>query len=137
MQKADSGLEILIDEHKRNACSSIFEELIRMHTASDEFLMNQSQVLLVSMEKMMADEKDAFEVKVEIRMVNGDVRNPRDPSKLEGNAEKFKSKSLDAIKRFNELINCCCNAEIEPWKSVLHVQGISLILFEAGNWVYE
>jgi hypothetical protein len=143
MLRAECGVARLIDNYKRQACLSIFRELLNRwsHSIDEESQFHSSltvridlqvgatQIFFVTMEMIS-------EPNIEILPTIGEYTNRSD-----GNSEMSNTSLSDLFQNFNQILECCCTVVFESWgkhdstsKSVkLEVQGISATLFDEGD----
>jgi hypothetical protein len=136
-----SGVARLIDDHKRQWCSSIFEELLTvwLHSSIEEFGSCNKQLSL-QIDQRLHGNRHFF---VTFQVISGPsfcILQTADEC-----ADKVESvlnvKIAETIQRFNELVECRCLVDFESFdnqdsatKMALEIQGISATLFKQGEW---
>ena len=135
-----SGVARLIDDHKRQWCTSIFEELLTawLHSSIEEFGSCNKQISLRIDQRLHGNQH--FFVALEV------VSGPSFCALqiVDDSADKavrvLNVTIAETIQRFNELMEChclvdfeSCDNECSPSKMALEIQGISATTFEQGE----
>ena len=144
MLRAECGVARLIDNYKRQACLSIFRELLNKwsHSLDEEFRFHSSpisvridlqvgatQIFFVTMEMIS-------EPNIQILPIISEY-----PKRSDGDSEILNTSLSDSLQNFNQILECCCTLVFESWekhgstsKSVkFEVHGISATLFDEGD----
>ncbi len=141
MLRAECGVARLIDNYKRQACLSIFRELLNKwsHSLDEEhsspisvridLQVGATQIFFVTMEMIS-------EPSIQILPNISEYTNMSD-----GDSEILNTGLSDSLQNFNQILECCCTLVFESWekhgsksKSVkFEVHGISATLFDEGD----
>ena len=145
MLQAECGVARLIDDHKRKTFLNIFKEILTASLNSSIVELGpDSRPISVSIDQNVGEHEMTFVLSLAMNTVSTVCIWPNICGCVEMASEVSDDTALrilEEIQRFNELLDCRCNATLGSCKiqsstlSTLEVEGISAALLEEGNCI--